>query len=196
MTPPTSLTRDELKQARADLEGWLSPKDFGNRVEMLDRRVTSPEHLTSTGLKFLRDDAWILAEFVRLVNVDSVRLAGEAERFPDGYVKVSGNCLKIEITEADRPGRRRGDEYKPDAPRVTCEPTNNAETVATALEQAIKNKAKKNYASPPTLVVNLNLGVHGNREQETKLESLIAAVKKQYTSRFAGIYVLRNNKLL
>jgi hypothetical protein len=198
MTPPTSLTRDELKQARADLEGWLSPKDFGNKVEMLDRRITSSEHFISTELKFLRDDAWVLAEFARLINADSVRLARETERFPDGHVKVSGNCLKIEITEADRKGRRRGDEYKPDAPRVTCDPINNAETVATALEQAIKNKVEKNYAPPPppTLVVNLNLGVHGNREQETKLESLIAAVKKRYTSQFAGIYVLRNNKLL
>jgi hypothetical protein len=195
MSTPNPLTSDELKQARADLEVWLSPKDFGNKVEMLDQRVTSREHFVSTELKFLRDDAWVLAEFARLINAESVRLATETERFPDGYVKVSGNCLKIEITEADRPGRRRGDEYKPGALRVTSELINSAETVATALEKAIERKVEKNYALPPTLIINLNLGVHGGRQEETKLESLIAAIKKRYTSQFAGIYVLQNNKL-
>jgi hypothetical protein len=129
------------------------------------------------------------------MSANCVRLASE-ETGHDGYVKVSGKCLEIQITEADRPGRKRGKEYRPDAPTVTSEQINNAEHIARVLRGAIQKKVEKHYRPSPTLVVNLNIGVHGNQAEEAKLASLIAAIKERYKSKFAGIYVLRGDRLL
>jgi hypothetical protein len=188
---------DELQKIRAELENWLPPNEFANKVEALDLRVASCERFSSHNFKFLRDDAWVLAQFARLINADGVRLVRqETEHFPDGYVKVSGQCWQIEITEADRPERKRGKEYKPDAPTFTHEQINSAESVAQVLCNAIEKKTEQNYAPQPTLVVNLNIGVHGNQTEEEKLKSLVAAIKERYRSKFADIYVLRDDRLV
>jgi hypothetical protein len=190
---------EELRKVRAELEDWLPPHEFARKVEALDRRIKSCERFNSAKFKFLRDDAWVLlAQFARLMKADSVRLVrrqteGDAD---DGYVKISRQCLKIQITEADRPSRERGKEYRPNASTFTDEQINNAEYVARALRGPIQKKIEKHYAPPPpTLVVNLNLGVHGSQEQETKLASLIAEIKEQYRPNCARIYVLRDDRL-
>jgi hypothetical protein len=187
---------DELRKIRAELEQWLPPEEFANKVDALDRRITSCKRFSSKDFKFLRDDAWVLAQFARLIKAESVRLVRqETEAFPDGCVKVSGDCLQIEITEADKPGRQRGKEYKLNVPTFTCEQIDSAEFVAQVLCDAIEKKIEQNYAPPPTLVVNLNIGVHGNQAEEAKLASLIAAIKERYKAKFAGIYVLRGDRL-
>jgi hypothetical protein len=187
---------EELRKVRAELEDWLPPHEFARKVETLDR-FTNDERFNSAKLKFLRDDAWVLAQFARLMKADSVRLVrrqteGDAD---DGYVKIAGQCLKIQITEADRESRKRGKEYRPNAPTISDEHVNDAEYLARVLTRAIQKKTR--YAPPPpTLVVNLNLGLHGNQEQETKLAPLIANIKERYKSNFSGIYVLQNDRLV
>src|SRR4051794_10604615 len=147
---------------RSDLEVCCSPREFERKVQLLEQKIESSQRFRSTELKFLRDDAWILAQFAVLKNAEKVRLAKKTERFPDGFVKVNGQLLNVEVTEADKPGRKRGDEYKTAAAAITIESINDADDVARALENAIEKKVRKNYAPPaPTLVVNLNLGVHG-----------------------------------
>jgi hypothetical protein len=192
------LTQDELRKIRAELEEWLPPSDFTKKVEALDQQIFSDKRFSSQDFKFLRDDACVLAQFAQLIGAGRVRLVSqETERFPDGYVKVSGQCLAVEITEADRPDRKRGNEYKRDAPTLTYEQINDAEQVARVLDRALQRKVEQNYALPgPTLVVNLNLGVHGNQKQEEKLASLVAVIKDRYKSKFSGIYVLRAGRLL
>jgi hypothetical protein len=188
-----------VRQIRAELSDWLSTKEFVKTVEALDQILKSREHFVSTDFKFLRDDAWTLANFARLIKADRVRLSNEAvgERFPDGFVEVACKHLAIEITEADRWRRRRGNEYKDSVSPVTCEQINSADEVAAALIHSIEKKLNKFYSSPPpTLVINLNLGVHGRPEQETQLGTVIAEIKERYASKFSEIYVLRNDKLL
>jgi hypothetical protein len=58
-------------------------------------------------------DAMILAEFARqLDGARRVRLATEADTFPDGFVEIAAGTLNVEVTEVDKEKRRRGDEYK------------------------------------------------------------------------------------
>jgi hypothetical protein len=190
---------DHVKRVRTALETWQSPSHFEGRVAGLDEQIKSSELFRANELKFMRDDAWILARFAVLVRAESVRLGTEKEEAAgdDGFVKVSGDCLQIQIIEADREDRKRGDEYNPGACKLTCEQTNDAEYVAAALKRAIDKKIDKHQTPPPTLVVNVNLGVHGNKEQEAKLKLLIAALKERFSSDFpAGIYVLWNDMLI
>jgi hypothetical protein len=186
---------DQLTQAYSELGAWSSPLDFQRKVDALNAQVKNCEYFSSGRFKSLRE-AWILAEFARLINADSVRLGLVENSLADGYVRISGDCREVQITEADRPGRKRGDEYKAgsDCKGRTCEPINDAEDVAKALCRAIENKTK--YPSRPTLVVLQNLGVHGRPGQEVKLQSMIVAMKGKYASHFADIYILHNGKLL
>lgn len=195
-TKQISATSDDLQEARADLAVWCSPNEFASKIQALERQTSNYERFISPKVKFIRD-AWVLAEFAIRQSADRVRLAKETERFPDGFVEVRGEILNVEITEADRSGRKRGDEYKPNALRVTCESINTAEDVAKALDDAIIKKLAKNYAPPPpTLVVNLNIGVHGNREEEEKVEARVAKIKNRHFSSFPNLFVLWNNRLL
>jgi hypothetical protein len=56
---------EELQRVRAELEDWLPPNKFGHKVEALDQRIASCERFTSKEFKFLRDDAWVLAQFAQ-----------------------------------------------------------------------------------------------------------------------------------
>src|SRR5262249_27377042 len=180
---PPSVSSVELTQAYDELGAWSPPLNFQRKVDALNARVKNCEYFAAGRFKSLRE-AWVLAEFARLINADSVRL-NLVERSPaDGYVKISGDCREVQITEADREERRRGDEYNPergDYERCRSVPVNDAGDVAKVVCRAIENKMKK-YPSLQILVVNQNLGVHGRPEEEMKLQSMIAAMKKKYAA--------------
>jgi hypothetical protein len=198
LEPPPSVSSDELTQAYNELAVWSPPLDFQGKVDALSVRVKSCEYFPAGRFKCLRE-AWVLAEFARLINADRVRLNLVENSPADGYVKISGDCREeVEITEADREERRRGDEYNPqrsDYKRRTSVPVNDAEYVAKAVARAIENRMKK---CPQILVVNQNLGVHGRPKEEMKLQSMIGAVKRKYEEKYAStaIYILQNGKLV
>jgi hypothetical protein len=45
---------------------------------------------------------------------EKVRLAGPNEQWPDGFTGTPKAFINIEVTEVVEPGRRRGDEYRPE----------------------------------------------------------------------------------
>jgi hypothetical protein len=75
--PP--LTDSELRCAQDHLSKWQAPPDFINATKALCERCLSKDWFRSPRLKFLHD-AYVLADFVRLREVESVRLAGPSER--------------------------------------------------------------------------------------------------------------------
>lgn len=142
-------------------------------------------------------EAWVLAEYVKRVEVDRVSLSDPDERWPDGYLDISGVTKLVEITEVMEPTRRRGDELKNPGPAMQMDPVENwvarAEAIPAALKNRIERKAKKRYGSPAMLLVYLNISEYGIRQADT--EQIITKVKAQHASTFEKIVVLWKDRL-
>lgn len=183
----------QLAIAHEVLSQWQSPEDFIKRVQAADQLLESPVLFNKSNINFLFD-ALSLAEFVRLDPPEMVRLASPKEQWPDGFIGNPKVFRHIEITEVMEPGRRRGDEYrlenltkKPELDRPENWRERGAQ-IPKALENAIKKKMAKNYATKPVLVVDLNIGEYGLLQKETI--AAIASSKAQYTSAFDDIRVI------
>ena len=190
------ISDEEIRKARADLAAWHAPQEFFTKVESISNKVTSKELFNSPKLGFLLD-AMILAEYaVKLPGARSVRLATESERFPDGFVDTPDGTLNVEVTEADREGRRRGDEYKSGivSRDSVVDWQEKAKAIPVELERVIKSKVNKNYDPKPTLVVYLNLDEYGTHQSE--ITKIIEDTKKRHASSFKDIHVLWKGQLV
>jgi len=83
------LTLDELQTGRAFLVQWQSPATFSATTKAMCNRCRSADYFNQPKLKFLHD-AHVLAEFVQLKEVEAVRLAGPADQWPDGFLRLGG----------------------------------------------------------------------------------------------------------
>jgi hypothetical protein len=187
--PPTE---SELDAAQQLLVQWQSPDDFSNTTLAICKRCRSADYFNRPRLKFLHD-AYVLAKFARLKEVDSVRL--ESDQWPDGFIKLQGQAYNIEVTSTHG-GRKLGREYRY-ARGPTLDPVENwikrADSIPKYLDEAISGKSKKNYGSPCWLVVYLNISEYNIRQIET--EQVITATKARYASAFADISILWKGKL-
>jgi hypothetical protein len=193
--PTPSLSDEELKSARADLEAGCAPQDFFNKVGVLAKKTTPKEWFNEPRLHFLRD-AMILAEFAKqLDGARFVRLATEADAFPDGFVETAAGTLNVEVTEVDKEERRRGDEYEAGvaAGESVDDWEERAKKIPGELERVLLKKVGKRYSPKPTLVVYLNLGFG---VPEEKILSIIEDAKRRHAASFEGIYVLWEGKLI
>lgn len=158
------------------LSGWYDPVDFTRAVDACDDDSGIDGPLTQHGLGFWRD-AWIAAQHATLTNADGVRLL-HPKQHPDYALLIGGSEFEFEATEAMRPERRRGDEFRADAilvaqglPAVRCDPVENWLTPALAssiLKTRSDAKALKPYANQCGLVIYLNETSYGANEQDIK----------------------------
>ena len=103
-----NLTNTERDQWLTFLHAWLSPKDFREALDRLEA-AQGDYLLTDPRAGFYRD-AFCAELFATLVGADLVRLV-DGER-PDFQISVAGSELEFEVTEADMPGRKRGQEVQ------------------------------------------------------------------------------------
>jgi hypothetical protein len=192
--PP--LQASELRDAHNSLSAWRSPSDFQTAVRALHRRTIRKVIFNNPRQKFLLD-AWTLAKFAGREGVEKVRLAGPDDRFPDGYVRIAGERKNVEVTIADMPGRKMGDEYKIDDTGIEWDPVEDwvarADAIPGALEAAVARKIAKRYSAPVLLVIYLNLDEYGIRQQQTEL--VIAQVKQRYAHAFERLFILWKGKI-
>ena len=132
---------DKLAQAHEQLSRWQSPADF---ISLVDE--WPPDIVVQPANSFLRE-AWVLAEFVKLTQVNRVRLSDPDECWPDGYIDIDGTTKAVEITEAMELNRRRGDELKVEDPPMRLDPVDawvaRAEQIPVSLQTSVERKAKK-----------------------------------------------------
>jgi hypothetical protein len=194
--PSKQLSDDELRIEREKLEAWCTPQEFHNQVDALAAKFSLEDRFNSPRLAFLRD-AILLTEFALKSGATSVRLAAEADQFPDGYVTVQGTkTLKVEVTEADHEDRRRGDEYK-DGGKAKERPTDDSEgvnVIAKELERVIQKKARKRYNPKPTLVVWLNLDKQ--EIEESDVVAVLENTRSKYAGSFEKSFILWRGKVL
>jgi hypothetical protein len=151
-------TDDELAKLHAALSASQKPEDFLKKVESIGAKIPTAE-IWGNRYKFVRE-AMTLAEFTKLSPVDTVRLGEDP---PDGRIGTPTE-RRVEITEAIEPGRKRGDEYKPnrvgDPDQVTQDQlAARIRKLEPELERVIQMKAGK-YEVHPTLLVYLNIVDH------------------------------------
>lgn len=158
------------------LANWDDPISFGRQVTDCHAALGKFSAMIHHGTGFWRD-AWIAARFASFVNADEVRLL-HPEPFPDFAVKVDGVELWFEATEAMRPERRRGDEFREDLATldrgevpIRQDPDENwltAELAFAILKARSDQKSIKTYAPQCGLVIYLNESDYGTNEQEIK----------------------------
>lgn len=102
------LTREERQRWRETLEAVHSVDEFAAKLDELHEQL-GMHSVTQHGTDFFRD-SWIALKMARSLGADHVHLVND-ER-PDFALGWSGNFFAFEATEADRPDRRRGDEFK------------------------------------------------------------------------------------
>jgi hypothetical protein len=192
------LTRTELESYKATLGQWQSPEDFIRIVGELMDEVGSLQFFTDAQIGFGRD-AWVAAKLASTFGPDSVRLG--PDRWPDCEMRIEGDVRQFEMTEADIPDRRRGDEYKAaaanplDGPKL--DPVEDwiarAEQAPNALQFAAKEKARKGYPASARLVIYLNISEYGLMQKE--IEAAMASSTAPAKDAFCQVWVLWKNRL-
>jgi hypothetical protein len=153
---------DKLTLRRwSNLSEWSEPDAFAAQVEEI--RVTPGFReavFKQAGLVFFRD-AWVAGRVATYLRPKRVRLCSNVR--PDFELDLDGEIKKYEVTEADEPGRKRGDEpiksvVEPDPVEAWRE---RFEAIRPAVTAVIVKKTKKLYAADTQLVIYVNLGCYG-----------------------------------
>jgi hypothetical protein len=194
----TARTKVQLRYARPPLE-------FRGYVVAV-MNILGPEYLfTKGGLRFIHE-AYVGAELGVIRGAVSVSLI-DAER-PDFALQFDNRTELYEVVEADRPGRRRGDEYK--ALKAAGYPIThwpvedwaNGEQAYDALHAMAEKKAKKAaklaakgipYPEQTRLLFYLNLMDFGAHTEE--IISVFSRAIEPARKGFSSVWVLWKNLL-
>lgn len=154
------ISKSTLDMWRAELSNWNPVDAFCRRVDEIVRPLPRPIFFGQAGLAFLRD-AWIAGRVGTALSSDLIRLS-PTER-PDFELQMNGLIQQFEATEADRDGRRRGEER--DCPELQPDPVEQwrerFEAIPAALDRVVTKKVAKPYPAGVGLVIYLNLGCYG-----------------------------------
>lgn len=181
------LTKAQIKAYRAELERWQRPEDLLNRSEELMIGISREDFFNQPGLDFIRE-GWAAAKFGIARAAREVRVVPAIETWPDFEMRTNDSVELWELTEADVPGRRRGQEYRDDPlmpgdRALGLDHTENyiarAEKIPEALYTRCVAKAEKRYSARSGLLIYLNISDFGTRHQETinKFASATAPAK-------------------
>ena len=142
---------------------WLAEPQAPAAMKAVCDRVrsgTAPEFFFGKGgLSFIRE-AMVAADFALARGASLVRLVPEVERRPDFELAFPGRTERFELVEADRNGRRRGQEYE----RLAREPAGHVRHIgAPSQEETIvivrtaAHRKAKPYPVGTCLLIYLNL---------------------------------------
>jgi len=106
-----SLTKSGLKKLRSDLAEWRTPSKLKAICNQIREELDSQTFFNKGGLTFITE-AIVSANFGVERAASHVRLTPENEECPDFEIGFGGRIEKFEMVQADRKGRRRGDEYR------------------------------------------------------------------------------------
>ncbi len=183
------LTADELRAAHIDLQQWMTPDEMDVRFDALSA-LSGDYFFIQGGLQFIRD-AHIGARFAKSRGASRVRLC--AGNRPDFEIDGVNGPRLFEATEADLPGRRRGDEYRatlgqPDTiVRVENDEINaNIAAVPGALTARAVGKAGGGYDPAWGLVIFLNVATYGSYDE---IEECFEAATQPAAGAFAEVWV-------
>jgi hypothetical protein len=177
-------------------DDWWEPRRLLAMVTDHTKLVGRDQLFNDPSLKPLLE-AWAAAKFATVLSQDrQVTLRLERDRFPDFQLKVCDEFQQFELVEADREGRRRGNEYQEIAEREAqglppetemFDPGEEESEAISALGRAIKRKAAKKSNPCPHLIVYVNFFLFGEPPIPTLLASEMAS---QWDDSFASAWLL------
>lgn len=185
---------------RADFEQWQSGKLFTRRYREIASQVDSADYFCKPEHQWLRD-TYVASEFAEHVSAAAARLVPRPANRPDFEVRLrNGKVLSLEATEADRDGRRRGDEYrqwKSQGYPLLKDTNDDIEARVNALPSAVRSAVERkcNIQYPPGtgLVLYVNLGTYGASREV--LEKQLVVCTACGRGHFAHIWALWSGKL-
>ena len=189
---------EQWPQTLASLQQWRPRTHFVAAVDTVTD--CNPVEFYSPRGQWLRD-AWLAARFAEAVAAREVRLTPPPLTKPDFEVVLrNGHVVSVEATEADLPGRRRGDEYKKWAAEgypVRTDPIENwverRAAIPLALQRAAERKARIAYPSGTSLLIYLNLGTYGSWRGD--VECNLATWTKPASRAFRSVWVYWSGRL-
>lgn len=188
------MSEAERKSWRGDLSKWQSPADLNEKLDKLLSKHGSYV-LTDPRANSIFRDSHCAHAFAVLCGAQKVRLGANP---PDFEIETAGTLQAYEVTEADTPDRKRGDEIKksrgfPDTgkPSVKAFPEEmwlTPEIADIALRKASELKSFGEYEPHWGFLILLNpieFGVH-----QQSIEALMADATEAAKDCFAEIWVL------
>jgi hypothetical protein len=183
---------------------WWSPeallKDVLAQMHAIPGHVPGNLLFNKPALKPIRE-AYAAAKFAMIRGQGrtcEVRLVDPAAEFPDFIIRLDGGAPEqFEQTEADREGRRRGDEYREDDQRVASGATATLEhydpdaemaSAPKAISMALGSKARKHYQPRPHLLVYVNFPTDNGRPPMKDLQAV--QLVEPYRASFLSIWLL------
>lgn len=145
-------------QSIADLSDrcfqWCTPDEMIGLADELNEALGN-RAMFRLGRTFR--EAYIAGRFARRRGAARVRLLKEhgTKNTPDFELDVEGRLLRFETTEADIPGRRRGDEYR-QPPKVEPMIFTNLDVMVEQMRALSAAKAAKQYDNCHGLVIWVN----------------------------------------
>lgn len=175
---------------------WWDPKEFLTVVREHNQRVPQADFLGRAELQPL-SEAYAAGLFATILAQEhAVTLRLQRDRFPDFDLRIEDRVLPFELVEADRPGRRRGEEYKEAARREAeglppkmeeSDPKVEEKAAIPAIKRAISNKADKLYKPAPYLLVYVNFWLF---DQPPLTPDQFAGLVSRWREQFPEIWLL------
>lgn len=192
MTNSERLSKQKIRELQEELTMWTAPIAFRERVDEIVLSLRREVFFGQAGLAFLRD-AWIASRVASALLPEKVRLV--CEERPDFEFCSGGMIEQFEATEADRAGRRRGDE--PTIERWWWDTVEHCrdrfEAIPAALERVVSKKVAKGYQSGVSLAIYLNLNCYGAYVNEGL--PIIANATAPASQQFKNIFVIWERSL-
>ncbi len=153
------LTKSALQALRLNLTEPRTPTALKAFCDKLRLETSGKVFFNKGGLSFIRE-AIIAADFGAIRGASLVRLVPEVERRPYFELIFPDRTERFEQVEADRDGRRRGDDYEALAQMPTCYVHHvevpSQEEVIEIVRRTARKKAKP-YPAGTRLLIYLNL---------------------------------------
>lgn len=187
--------KQRMTDLRALLTVWQKVADLRRVLEPLinagdDRTITAPGSSTFR-------DAYTAMRCAELLGGTEVCLGDDP---PDAWVKLAGEIRALEITEVQRPGRKRGDEFKRDAALWESDPSRclpidpadflSATVFLGAIAEGSQKKTAIPYASETTLVIYANIRTWS--DAWPAIEEGLGKAVSNAKARYREIWVLWN----
>lgn len=174
---------------------WWEPAALLDAAKAIKRSMPVDEFFRRSDMKAVRE-AIVAAEFVALRPWNrewQLRPLPESNQFPDVEFRSADDVRQFEVVEADRPDRKRSEEYARAAERKAAgmpdelehyDPDEEADLALRVIVARIREKAEKHYRPNPHLLVYVILS-GGEPTQHYALQ-----LGELFGARFKSIWLL------
>lgn len=198
------LTSDEIQYHKKNLSQWQSPEKFSFYVDKLMDKLGGEALFNQSSIGFVRE-AWVAGQFSGKRCAKAVRLI--TDHRPDFSLQFEMGEESYELIEADKDGRRRGDEYKEaqnagqHLHHVPPEQWATAQQVDNALKLAVNRKTERAekleqqgtpYPPGTHLLIYLNIPTYGMHQIE--IEDMFSQAVRPARKLFSSIWIFWKNR--